>query len=128
MVRLTPRCCGDNGATCCRARRKLAVNFCRGRVPGWLWVLMPRRMHLMHHGYVRLTPLRIAVIAGSYVQFVVWCREKGLNPRTGPAFYATANTLAGVRNAEIVRIGTWAKRDDLAEVDDALRYVNRRSA
>jgi hypothetical protein len=35
----------DNGATCCRARRRTAAAHYRGRVPAWLWVLAPRWMH-----------------------------------------------------------------------------------
>lgn len=71
--------------------------------------------------------MRTAVIAGTYSQFLDWCRERGLNPRSRDLiFVLSADWLQGQRDLEVVRTGTWADRRDLDEIEDMLRAVNRR--
>jgi hypothetical protein len=66
-----------------------------------------------------------AVIAGNYKQYVDWCREQEISPRTGDAFYATPESLRGRNEVRTVRTGTWQERDDLREIEETLLVVNR---
>jgi hypothetical protein len=64
-----------------------------------------------------------AVIAGNYAEYLDWCHEHGINPRGRDVFYATPESLRGRRNLTVVRTGTYAQRDDLAEIGQILRYT-----
>lgn len=69
---------------------------------------------------------RCAVIAGNYREFTDWCREQGISPRDPGVLYATPESLRGHNDVEVRRTGSWAERDDLADIEDVLRLVNRR--
>ena len=69
-----------------------------------------------------------AVIAGRYPEYAEWCRERGISPRTGPAFYVTLASLRGRRDVEVVRVGTWPEREDLPEIEEMLAVINRTGA
>ncbi len=66
-----------------------------------------------------------AVIAGNYHQFVSWCRDQGISPGRHDVLYATPERLRGRNDVEVLRVGTWYERDDLREIEDVLRFVNR---
>jgi hypothetical protein len=73
-------------------------------------------------------PKRIrAVVAGNYPEFVNWCREQGVSPQSHEVVYATPERLRGWSDVEVCRTGTWWERDDLGEIVETLRFVNRRS-
>jgi hypothetical protein len=73
-------------------------------------------------------PRKVAVIAGSYDQFLHWCREQAVSPHSPDVLYATPESLRGRSDLEVRRVGTWAERRDLAEIENVLRYVNRQAA
>ena len=66
-----------------------------------------------------------AVIAGNYRQYYAWCREQGISPRGGGAFYAEPMMLRGRNDVTVVRTGTWYERDDIQEIEAILQVVNR---
>jgi hypothetical protein len=67
------------------------------------------------------------VVAGDYRQFVNWCREQGVSPGRHDVVYATPERLRGLNDVEVCRTGSWYERDDLTEIVETLRFVNRRS-
>jgi hypothetical protein len=71
------------------------------------------------------TGRRTAVIAGNYQQFIYWCREQGISPHSRQVIYASPERLRGYSNLAIERVGTWYERDDIREIEEELRIVNR---
>jgi hypothetical protein len=67
------------------------------------------------------------VVAGNYPEFASWCRERDINPQSHEVVYATPERLRGRNDVEVCRTGTWYERDDLTEIVETLRFVNRRS-
>jgi hypothetical protein len=68
--------------------------------------------------------LPVLVVAGDYRQFVHWCRQNDINPRGREARYvADWNSIRGRRGNPYVTVGTYYARRDLAEIREALRYI-----
>lgn len=71
-------------------------------------------------------PQRVAVIAGNYRQFTGWCRDQGIHPHSPQVIYAASpSRLRGYSDLKVERVGTWHERDDLREIEEELRIVNR---
>lgn len=68
-------------------------------------------------------PRITAVIAGNYTQFVFWCAEHDVSPRSASVLYATAQSLRGRSDMDIVRIGNWYGRDDFPEIRHRLAVL-----
>lgn len=49
----------------------------------------------------------IAVLAGNYGQFVVWCRENRMVPGREARYIYSRETSMGIEFEEFVRVGTW---------------------
>lgn len=56
---------------------------------------------------------RKIVVAGSWLQFREWCREQSIDPKTVTFIGGLGQMFRtyGVRDFEIVRIGTWQDLD-----------------
>ena len=67
------------------------------------------------------------VVAGNYPEFVDWCRKQGVSPQSHEVVYATPERLRGLNDVDVCRTGSWYERDDLREIVETLRFVNRRS-
>jgi hypothetical protein len=57
----------------------------------------------------------IYVLAGNHNQFKEYVREQSKDPR-GYKYIGRREALYGVRNVEVVKVGTWNRRDDIAEI------------
>jgi hypothetical protein len=67
---------------------------------------------------------RTAVLAGTYRQFLDWCREHKVSPDSDLVFDVTSpSSLRGRSNVELVRIGTWYERRDLWEIEEQIAFL-----
>jgi len=73
--------------------------------------------------------MKTYVIAGNYDQYVNWCREYRVSPSSPLVCYIAERdgerTLAGIRNPEIVCVGTYRDRRDFRELEMLIRDRNR---
>ncbi|MFE9197811.1 hypothetical protein ACFYMH_17315 [Streptomyces albidoflavus] len=61
----------------------------------------------------------IVLIAGTSAEAQQYCRATGLQPRD--VIYASnPATLHGLRRPVVVRVGSWQRRPDLADIEAAL--------
>jgi len=68
------------------------------------------------------------VVAGNYRQFIQWCRDAKMNPRSPNVIYATDRIwerLHGVTEVKLHYIGMWFNRNsnELAEIEQAVRVI-----
>jgi hypothetical protein len=77
-----------------------------------------------HNGAPPPPPRVTVVVAGNWRQFSDWCREAGVSPHSRSVVYATATSLRGRRNVDVIRTGTWEERPDLQEIERDLRFAN----
>ena len=64
---------------------------------------------------------RILVVAGTRAQAAVWAEERKL--RSAEWVYANPRTMAGLCGVDIVRVGSWAERADIDEIERALAAI-----
>ena len=85
-------------------------------------------MRLLPFRHRPAPPTRVrVVVAGNYPEFVSWCRGQGVSRLSREVVYATPERLRGLSDVEVCRTGSWYERDDLTEIVETLRFVNRRS-
>lgn len=69
-------------------------------------------------------PLTV-IVAGNYPEFNHWCYVHGANPRSRDLLYVRdVAVLAGInRPLDIKYVGTYQKRSDLHEINQALNII-----
>lgn len=65
--------------------------------------------------------MKRAILAGTYQQFLNWCKENMVSPLSRDVFYiADRDSLLGLHDVEVIKYGTWYERTDLEDIEQAL--------
>jgi hypothetical protein len=66
--------------------------------------------------------VRKFILAGTYWQAREYMRDVGLSPSEA-AYLDHPDQLRGLRNPEVVRVGTWKQRADIARIEQILQTL-----
>ena len=67
------------------------------------------------------------ILAGNYRQFLDWCKEEGVDPRTRSIRYIhDVHSILGMRDYEVIRYGTYYERKDFNDIEDEIKATSYR--
>lgn len=65
------------------------------------------------------------VFAGNYNQYLAYCREHNVSPLRA-SYITSPEQIQGLRNPIVVRVGSYALREDASRIEHELRIASLR--